>query len=116
MVVGGFNRRGWIVFAWGALLVGLAGCGPISSSWPPPPKSNFERDLIASAKVAVRRYDGWTEIACVVERGTGRGEWRVQAWKIVNPKATGRNQCVPWAVRAVILDDRAEVTGYRNHL
>lgn len=104
------------MFAGVALSVVFTGCGPGASSWPPAPKSGFEKELIAAAKVAVKRYDGWTDIACVVERGSGRGEWRVQAWKIVNPQATGRNQCVPWAVRAVILDERAEVTGYRNHL
>lgn len=115
--VGGYyNRRSWIVCALVAIPALMAGCEPGSASWPPPPKSDFEKSLIAAARVAVKRYDGWTDIACVVERGSGRGEWQVQAWKIVNPKATGRNQCVPWAVRAVILDDKAEVTGYRNHL
>ncbi len=114
--MGGFNRHGWLVFVWVALLVVFTGCEPNTASWPPPPKSDFEKDLIAATKVAVKRYDGWTDIACVVQRGSGRGEWLVQAWRIVNPQATGRNKCVPWAVRAVILDDRAEVTGYRNHL
>lgn len=55
--VGGFNRRGWVVFAGIALSSVVTGCGPGASSWPPPPKSNFEKDLITAAKVAVRRYD-----------------------------------------------------------
>ncbi|MBL9134855.1 MAG: hypothetical protein JNK85_03260 [Verrucomicrobiales bacterium] len=113
---GSYNRRRWLVSAWVVIPLLMTGCERRSASWPPPPKSDFEKSLIAAAKVAVKRYDGWTDIACVVERGRGRGEWQVQAWKIVNPGATGRNQCVPWAVRAVVLDDKAEVTGYRNHL
>ena len=63
---------------------------------------------------AVEQNDGWREVACVVERHEGK--WRVQAWRIVNPKAKGRGRCVPWAVRGVILDDNANMLAYRNYL
>lgn len=74
----------------------------------------MEQQLIEKAVAAVRQYDGWPEVACVVEP-RGRA-WRVQAWKIVNPKAVGKSRCVPWAVRGVLIDERGVVVGYENHL
>lgn len=69
--------------------------------------------MIESARRAVAQFDGWTDVAYVVERRGGH--WRVQAWKIVNPEAKGRNRCVPWASRGISLDDQGTVTAYENH-
>lgn len=70
--------------------------------------------MIEAARESVARNDGWTEVAWVVERFDGK--WRVQAWKIVNPKAQGRMRCVPWAVRGIVFDNDANLLAYRNYL
>ncbi len=92
----------------------LAGCSAREESWPPPPRDRQERHLIEAARQSVERYDGWTQVAWVVERF--EGQWRVQAWKIVDPKARGRMQCVPWAVRGILFDNDANQIAYRNYL
>lgn len=89
----------------------LAGCAG-GDDWPPAPRDAHEKLVMEAALRAVEQYDGWPEVACVIEREGG--QWQVQAWKIVNPKARGRQKCVPWAVRTVTLDRHAVVTGYRN--
>lgn len=68
--------------------------------------------MIESAERAVRQHDGWTDVACVVQR-SGR-KWQVQAWKIVHPEARGRKKCVPWSVRHISLDPEGVVTAYQN--
>ena len=70
--------------------------------------------MIEAAQRAVDRYDGWAKTVFVVERHAD--QWRVQAWKVVNPQAQGRGQCVPWGVRCVILNERGDMLEYRNHL
>jgi len=92
----------------------FAGCSLGTSSWPPAPRTEQEQQAIDKALAAVRQYDGWPEVACVAE-SRGRA-WRVQAWKIVNPKATGKSRCVPWAVRSISIDERGVVVGYANRL
>lgn len=95
-----------------ALLFPIAGCSDPNSDWPPPPKNQEEQAVVDAARRAVQQLDGWTDVAFVVERH--RGEWRVQAWKIVNPQARGRNRCVPWARRVIALDRNAAVISYQN--
>jgi hypothetical protein len=92
----------------------LAGCSYQTAEWPAPPKDRQESEMIEAALRAVAQFDHWDQTACVVEH-KGR-EWRVQAWRIVNPQAKGRARCVPWAVRGITLDDDAKVIGYENHL
>jgi hypothetical protein len=70
--------------------------------------------MVEAALRAVQQIDGWSEVACVVE--PRKHAWRVQAWRIVNPHAQGRNRCVPWAVRGITLSDDARVLAYENHL
>ena len=96
------------------LLLGAAGCHVPEEVWPPAPRDRLERRLVESAGEAVRRNDGWTEVAYMVERFDGK--WRVQAWQIVNPKAKGRMRCVPWAVRGLIFDNDSNLVAYRNYL
>jgi hypothetical protein len=98
-----------------ALLAGLlVGCAPDRADWPPAPRNREEQAVIDAAARAVRQFDGWTDVAYVVEqRG---GQWRVQAWQIVNPQAKGRDRCVPWAKRGITLDQNAAVVAYENHL
>lgn len=96
-----------------ALAAILGGCSGYDASWPPPPRNEQERLIIEAALRAVDQFDGWTQTACVVERH--KGEWQVQAWRIVHPEAKGRSRCVPWAVRGITLDDQAKVLAYRNH-
>jgi hypothetical protein len=91
----------------------LGGCSR-ENSWPPPLRNQQEKLLVEAARRAVDQFDGWSDVACLVERRNGA--WRVQAWRIVNPKARGRSQCVPWAVRGITLDDHAKVLAYENHL
>jgi hypothetical protein len=92
----------------------MAGCGKDDDTWPPPPRNQQERRLIDSARRAVTEFDGWAEVAWVVER-QGK-QWRVQAWQIVHPEAKGKMRCVPWAVRGIVLDEDGKVLEYRNHL
>lgn len=92
----------------------MAGCGKNDEAWPPPPRNKQEQHLIDSARRAVNQFDGWTEVEWFVERQGKR--WRVQAWQIVHPEAKGKLRFVPWAVRAIILDDEGKVLEYRNHL
>ena len=68
--------------------------------------------MIESAARAVSQHDGWSDIACVVKRSGS--EWKVEVWKIVYPKASGRKKCVPWSVRFITLDDYGVVKDYRN--
>lgn len=70
--------------------------------------------MIETARRVVDQYDGWTDIAWVVERE--KNLWRIQAWRIVYPKERGRNRCAPYAVRLIEIQDDGEVTAYRNHL
>jgi hypothetical protein len=70
--------------------------------------------MVEAALRAVDQFDGWSQVACVVEQHGS--QWQVQAWRIVNPAAKGRDRCVPWAVRGITLDDQATVVEYRNHL
>ncbi len=70
--------------------------------------------MIESARRAVDQYDGWAEIAWVVDRR--KDLWRVQAWRIVHPDQKGRNRCAPYAVRVIELRNDGEVVAYRNHL
>jgi hypothetical protein len=70
--------------------------------------------LIDSARRAVNQFDGWSEVAWVVERH--EGQWRVQAWQILHPKAKGRMRCAPWAVRGITFDNQGKLLEYRNHL
>lgn len=90
------------------------GCGIADRDWPPPPRNAEERRLIEAAERAVAQFDGWSNVAWVVERY--EGQWRVQAWQIVHPEAKGRMRCAPWAVRAIHFDNNGELTGYKNHL
>ncbi len=96
------------------LLLLAAGCHGTEEDWPPAPRDGWERRLIASARRYVDEYDGWGDVAWVVERHAG--QWRVQAWQIVNPSATGRMRCAPWAVRGIVFDNDANLVAYRNHL
>jgi hypothetical protein len=65
-----------------------------------------------AARRAVAQFDGWEDVAYVVNR---RGDgFRVEAWKIVNPAARGRNRCVPWASRGITVDAVGRVTAYEN--
>lgn len=96
-----------------AFLAFFGGCGD-DELWPPLPKNQQEKLMIESTLRAVAQMDGWTEVACVVERQ--KRNWRVQAWRIVHPEAQGRNKCAPWAVRGITLDDDAKVLAYENHL
>lgn len=70
--------------------------------------------MIDSALRAVNQIDGWTQVACVVERQGSN--WRVEAWRIVKPEARGRRRCLPWAVRGIMLNDDAQVLSYKNYL
>lgn len=102
---------------WSALIA-LAllanGCGSDTTSWPPPPRNQQEQRLIDAARRAVNQFDGWSEVAWVVERH--EGQWRVQAWQILHPKAKGRMRCAPWAVRGITFDKEGKLLEYRNHL
>jgi hypothetical protein len=96
-------------------LVALLGMGcNRGSAWPPPPSNQREKQIIESATRAVDQIDGWTQVACVVERR--RNGWRVQAWRIVYPQKQGRARCVPWAVRGITLNDEGKVLNYENHI
>jgi hypothetical protein len=95
------------------LVAVLLGCGR-NGSWPPPPRNQQEARMINSALRAVDQIDGWSQVACVVERR--KKQWRVQAWRIVKPEARGRDRCVPWAVRGITLNEHAEVLSYENQL
>jgi hypothetical protein len=95
-------------------LVALPGGCADQTAWPPAPRNKQESLMIDSTVRAVSQIDGWTQVACVVERQ--KNQWRVQAWRIVNPKARGRDKCVPWAVRSITLNDDAKVLDYKNHL
>ena len=92
----------------------LAGCSNRDADWPPAPRNAEEQAVVDSARRAVRQYDGWSDVAFVVQPRSD--EWRVEAWKIVHPEAKGRNRCVPWAKRALRLDRNAVVVAYENHL
>jgi hypothetical protein len=92
----------------------LSGCSGYDASWPPAPRDEQERVMIEAALHAVVQIDGWSQTACVVKQH--KGEWQVEAWRIVHPEAEGRNRCVPWAVRGITLDAEARVLSYRNHL
>ncbi|MCC6233913.1 MAG: hypothetical protein IT580_14810 [Verrucomicrobiales bacterium] len=92
----------------------LGACENDRLNWPPPPRSDTERRMIEAARHAVAQYDGWSEIAWVVDRQPQH--WRVQAWRIVYPAERGRNRCAPYAVRVIELKDDGEVLAYRNHL
>jgi hypothetical protein len=92
----------------------LGACTAEEQTWPPAPQNAQERLMIEAAQRAVDRYDGWPRVLFVVERQPER--WRVQAWKVVNPQAKGRGQCVPWGVRSVILNEQGEMIEYQNHL
>jgi hypothetical protein len=92
----------------------LGGCSEYDASWPPLPRNEQERVMIEAALRAVVQIDGWSQTACVVKQY--KGEWQVQAWRIVHPEAKGRSRCVPWAVRRITLDAEARVLSYRNHL
>jgi hypothetical protein len=109
------NQRGWMMVLLAAVSSVLTGCSNQNVAvWPPPPKTEQERRMIEAALRAVDQFDRWEQVACVVEhRGA---DWRVQAWRIVHPEAHGRDQCVPWAVRGIKLDDDATVIAYENHL
>lgn len=91
-----------------------ASCSDPSAVWPPAPRNKQERFIMEAALRAVNQIDGWPQTACVIERH--KAEWRVQAWRIVNPKAKGRARCVPWAVRGITLSDEGKVVAYQNHL
>lgn len=110
-VTGIRHPRGVCVLILGLM---LAGCENERDAWPPPPRTREEKDMITAAQRAVEQQDGWNSVAWVVERH--EGGWRVQAWKIVNPNAKGRNRCVPWEMRVVLLDHGGTVREYRNHL
>lgn len=96
------------------LALAMAGCGRDDEDWPPPPQNKQEQLLIDSSRRAVNQFDGWTDVAWLVER-QGR-HWRVQAWQVVHPEAKGKMRFVPWAVRGIVLDDEGKVLEYRNHL
>lgn len=100
-----------LVLVFVAVMLLCAGCSP-GADWPPPPRNKQEKLVLEAALRAVDQYDGWAEVACVIERAGP--EWNVQAWKIVHPQARGRQKCVPWAVRTITLDRHAAVTGYKN--
>ncbi len=105
-----------LIAALAALLAGLPfqGCSDSDSDWPPAPRNEEEQTVIDAARRAVTQFDGWTDVAFVVQR---RGDqWRVQAWRIVNPTARGKKRCVPWASRAIDLDRNGTVIAYQNHL
>jgi len=95
------------------IVAGFSGCTGSDAEWPPPPRNAEEQAAIDSARKAVQQFDGWSEVAYVVQRR--QDQWLVQAWKIVNPKAKGRNRCVPWASRGIRLDRDGTVIAYENH-
>jgi len=107
------RRPGGIALLAG-LLLAAGGCDVPEDRWPPPPRDRWEKRLIEAARRQVDQYDGWGEVAWVVERHEGK--WRVQAWQIVNPQNKGRMRCVPWAVRGLIFDNDANLVAYRNYL
>ncbi len=107
------GQRRVSMVAWTCAVAILVGCGP-NSAWPPAPKSQQEKRMIESALRAVDQVDGWGQVVCVVAKN--RQRWRVEAWRVVHPEAQGRDRCVPWAVRAITLDEDAKVLSYENHL
>lgn len=108
------RRRPWGISLLAGLLLAAGGCDLPTERWPPPPRDHWEKRLIEAARRYVNQYDGWGDVAWVVERHEGK--WRVQAWQIVHPQNQGRMRCVPWAVRGLIFDNDANLVAYRNHL
>jgi hypothetical protein len=105
-----FNGGGMAFLAGILMLTGCIGDG----DWPPAPRNKQEQLVLEAALRAIHQYDGWSDVACVVEKAGS--DWRVQGWKVVHPKAQGRKKCVPWAVRSITVDSRGLVTAYRNTL
>ena len=105
-----FNLVAKLALLTAVLLSMIAGCSPASSK-----AANLdpavEKRLIDLARLTVSQKEDWVDRAeFQIER---RGdEWRVTAWRVVHPEATGKQRYVPWGFRIVVIDDHDRVVDY----
>ena len=70
-----------------------------------------EQRLLDLARRTVSQKEDWADRAeFQIERHGD--EWRVTAWRLEHPEATGKQRYVPWGFRIVVIDDHDRVVDY----
>lgn len=105
-----FKPFGKLALLAAALLCLATACSP-SASKAKNLDPAVEKRLIDLARLTVSQKEDWVDRAeFQIER---RGdEWRVTAWRVDHPEATGKQRYVPWGFRIVVIDDHDRVVDY----
>lgn len=110
MLVPRFNSFDKLALLAAALLCLATACSPSGSK-----ASNLdpavEKRLLDLARLTVSQKEDWVDRAeFQIERHGD--EWRVTAWRVDHPEATGKQRYVPWGFRIVVIDDHDRVVDY----
>jgi hypothetical protein len=95
-----------------ALLVTAASCSQTKSD-EAEVSADLRRKIEAAAREVVKKEEDWVERAefRIYQEGDG---WRVTAWRVEHPEATGNKRYVPWGARTMTLDRNYRVLEYRS--
>jgi hypothetical protein len=96
-----------------ALLVTAASCSQKKQSDEAEVSADVRRKIEAAARDVVNKEEDWVERAefRIYQEGDG---WRVTAWRVEHPEATGNKRYVPWGARTMTLDRNFRVLEYRS--